>query len=411
MLNYYEILGISKNADQKTIKSAFKKLAFSYHPDKQPNNPAAEEFFKQINEAYQTLSDPEKKRRYDFLLNYSYDQASYTNTTFSERKTYKPRHEEKSVYERYGKFSWKNAPRYKKAPTYRVDKNYYKIQALTFVVMLILSAIIMAGNNYWSHLKSEEKRKVEEQKSLALNAAHDLFNHGDYRGAIEQVVKLGEQHPYDMQFYEERELMVSSIFNTAEQELRKKSYQSAAEKLEIVKEFERPEKMKTWQMLADAYYAIGNYKKSAYALDHILQRDKYNLELVVKIARLYSYELNDKVKALEYYDEAKLLFKEFQSSTYGDAFELVVNPKNLPDYYYDLFIERARLNFEIEKYEEAMTDYNWAIFLKPEIGENYNKRGHCKRLIGLQNRACKDWQRALKRGHAKSKNDLNIYCR
>jgi len=65
--DYYQILGVNKNSNANDIRSAFKKLAMKYHPDRNPDNKAAEEKFKEINEAYQVLSDPEKKARYDQL--------------------------------------------------------------------------------------------------------------------------------------------------------------------------------------------------------------------------------------------------------------------------------------------------------------------------------------------------------
>jgi molecular chaperone DnaJ len=64
-LDYYEVLGVSRTADGKTIKSAYRKLALQYHPDRNPGNREAEEQFKRINEAYAVLSDPEKRSRYD----------------------------------------------------------------------------------------------------------------------------------------------------------------------------------------------------------------------------------------------------------------------------------------------------------------------------------------------------------
>ncbi len=65
--DYYKILGVEKQADAKAIKQAYRRLARKYHPDMNPGKKAATERFKEINEAYEVLSDPEKRRRYDTL--------------------------------------------------------------------------------------------------------------------------------------------------------------------------------------------------------------------------------------------------------------------------------------------------------------------------------------------------------
>lgn len=65
--DYYKILDVEKSATQTEIKSAFRKLAKQFHPDKNPNNKSAEEKFKQINEAYDVLGDPEKRKKYDHI--------------------------------------------------------------------------------------------------------------------------------------------------------------------------------------------------------------------------------------------------------------------------------------------------------------------------------------------------------
>ena len=63
--DYYDVLGIDRNADEKTIKKAYRKLAKKYHPDTNAGNADAADKFKEVNEAYDVLSDPKKKKMYD----------------------------------------------------------------------------------------------------------------------------------------------------------------------------------------------------------------------------------------------------------------------------------------------------------------------------------------------------------
>src|SRR5580704_17333379 len=65
--DYYEVLGVARNASDAEIKKAFRKLARKYHPDVAKDKATAEEKFKEINEANEVLSDPEKRRKYDEL--------------------------------------------------------------------------------------------------------------------------------------------------------------------------------------------------------------------------------------------------------------------------------------------------------------------------------------------------------
>ena len=63
--DYYEVLGVSRQASAQDLKSAYRKLAMQYHPDRNPGDKAAEDRFKEASEAYEVLSDPEKRGHYD----------------------------------------------------------------------------------------------------------------------------------------------------------------------------------------------------------------------------------------------------------------------------------------------------------------------------------------------------------
>src|SRR3954452_3346609 len=65
--DYYEILGVGRDADEGALKSAYRKLALMHHPDRNPNNPDAADKFREASEAYAVLCDPEKRSRYDRL--------------------------------------------------------------------------------------------------------------------------------------------------------------------------------------------------------------------------------------------------------------------------------------------------------------------------------------------------------
>jgi len=81
--DYYEILGVSKDASQADIKKAYRNLARKYHPDRNPGNREAAERMKEINEAYAVLSNPEKRQEYDW---HSKQYGSYARDRF--RQTY-----------------------------------------------------------------------------------------------------------------------------------------------------------------------------------------------------------------------------------------------------------------------------------------------------------------------------------
>ena len=90
MKNHYQTLGIKRNATDDNIKSAYRKLAFKFHPDKNNGDKFFEERFKEIQEAYEILSDPYEKGKYDanydFFFNYNWSQSSQEESKYEAPK-------------------------------------------------------------------------------------------------------------------------------------------------------------------------------------------------------------------------------------------------------------------------------------------------------------------------------------
>ncbi|WP_022940267.1 DnaJ C-terminal domain-containing protein [Psychromonas hadalis] len=73
--DYYEVLGVTKDASEKEIKKAYKKLAMKYHPDRNPDNPVAENNFREVKSAYEIVNDAEKRQQYDDFGHSAFDES------------------------------------------------------------------------------------------------------------------------------------------------------------------------------------------------------------------------------------------------------------------------------------------------------------------------------------------------
>lgn len=107
--DYYAILGVPETAELEEIKKAYRKLARTYHPDLNPNNPQAEERFKEVSEAYAVLSDPKKRAEYDRLRRYGVPEASGGFAGFSFEDLFGPGGPE-SLFEEVFGFSGFGSP-------------------------------------------------------------------------------------------------------------------------------------------------------------------------------------------------------------------------------------------------------------------------------------------------------------
>lgn len=172
--NYYYILGLDISTSQAGIKTAFRKLAKKYHPDKNLNDPGLEEKFKRINEAYETLSDSDKKWIYDqkFVRK---RQKSYTS------------HPSDYVTSTPSKYSGRKSNYKKKEVKYKVDKINYSQGTLMFgkifvIVLIMFVILIQVFLRYFTSLhnynKGIEYIEIKNYSDALVSLNHAIVNFG-----------------------------------------------------------------------------------------------------------------------------------------------------------------------------------------------------------------------------------------
>jgi tetratricopeptide (TPR) repeat protein len=356
MRDFYEVLGISRTAQVSEIKTAFKRLAKLYHPDRNPGNKQAEEMFKNINEAYHILINPVKKSQYDLRLRglaISYHQE-YDWEEIKKRRYYQ----------------WQKA----QESSYRFDKNYFKIQGLAFLVFLIIAGFcftVIHTAHYYVRKQQLEKIHFNSQMITQVNG---LFGEGRFNEAFKLINNLEADDPLEYRYGFAKDSLIDALRKKADHAYLTKDFHSAVSHYLILKEYEHPVRLETLENMSMCQYYLGNYEESIQALKHLHNQEPYNLALIYQIGLINLEKLNNPEEALHYFTLGKKLFKQNLSHVYGDAFQIVMNPHDAPDIYYYLFVGRAQANMKLNNYKEAIKDCNWAIFLRRSEAEPYYYR-------------------------------------
>lgn len=235
--NYYSVLGVSPTATAQELKAAYKRLAVQYHPDKNPGNARAEELFKLVNTAYQTLSSPSKRALYDMRLQYQREQQR--GALQPQQPAYQPRYyttrQPAGVRERYYK------PRQQQ---HRFSRRDWYITA-AFVGGLLLFSLLL--KTVMDHISGEDKYKtaltyIQDGKyssahSLLNDAIHFMPDHagayearafieldiyGNYNQALQdlnKVISLREAPSAKVYYMRGRSLQQLAKYRQAEQDL------------------------------------------------------------------------------------------------------------------------------------------------------------------------------------------------
>lgn len=379
--DYYQVLGIPRTATSGQIKLAFKRLAVKYHPDKNPGNRAAEDKFKEISLAYEVLSDPEKRARHDLVLNYSQtsksfqSQAHYPKYNPYQRKPYTP--PRKYEYN----FGW----------------SYVKHQLLAFGFVIVIAIIVLTVQGVYDYRLRKERERIEALRQSRMQAAILDFENGNIRPAFDSLWTLIEEFPGEFDLKDQKSRLITRVKVDADVEFRAEHYPRAAFLYQVARDYEEPYllNLDVHFRLAESYENMEEYEKAAATINQVLARDSENINLNLELAQLYNDRLDEPEKALQFFTRARDKIRDLLEAAYGRAYELVINPARMPDVYYHVYKGRGMANTKLGNHTEAIRDFNWAIFYRPGIGEDYFYRAENYFAVNDLRRACRELDRAI----------------
>ncbi len=290
MATFYDILGVSRGADAATIRTAFRELAVKYHPDKNPNDPKAEERFKKINAAYQVLSDPNSRAAYDLSLEDPFRAGSRNN---AERR-YQERRRSREYQQQYRyKGNYQQAPHYRarrkqQEPPMTPWKAYALVAGAIAVFVVFVLGLMHQLNLY-------EARNEYEQAHYFWR----VVNRPDYaRQQLQSAIARDDE-------YQEAYALFADI--TIDQGLSAEGLYSARKALELLDE----PQAKDYFRLSHCLMAQGKKEEAYYYLRQGIALEAFDEWSLYQLAEIELYTYRRYQAAIAYFNRY-LAIKPYQ---------------------------------------------------------------------------------------------------
>lgn len=369
MIDHYQTLGITEQASQAEIKAAFKKLAVQFHPDKHGGLPAMEERFKEINEAYQVLSNPYEKARYDLARKFG--QATTPHSPYDEPPSRPYRRPSRPFVS--PEINW---------------KENWIATAYAFGFTFLMAAIVMSGigiKDYVDNMRLEEKMA---QRRSQFEKVKDSYAHGQVEAALTSLNDLGffRDGEQDMKAFKEH--LYVDFLDKAERNYRSGVYEDAIYYFELIRDYGPRTTYILQQHLADAYHQTGNLENSIQIYNELLVTKYSLLDSYMALAFIYHLDLHQPHEALKYYEQANEQAIKMYQTLYGNAYPLVLNSRVIPQEHYLLYTGLAKAYLETGNPERAVKATKWNISIWSDSMDNYLSAAEGFHQIGQSRQAC-----------------------
>lgn len=380
MANLYSILELPVFSDISEVKKNFKRLAFSYHPDVNKNDPNAEKKFKRINHAYQILSDERKKRRYDEILRY---QLNKPRQSFSSSTPNTGRRPGPQSYRRYRR----------KSKT--VNSKYHNFIAIGFFLIGIVVFQVISRLN---------EERIERNYTKTVVARNDLiekskkeFANGNIRSAIEILNSISMQ-ARDKELYVLKSKYITYSDSISNELVNNNEFDSALYHLRVILDFKSRINGQVYERISQCYRRLGQTESAINLMENLIRVNPENLVGHKELAHIYQYDIGDYDRSLIHYEAATGIIVDNYVDYYGKAYIAIINPKNHPIEDANIFLEKSKIYYQLGQIDNALTASRWAGFLLPSSNESFIIQGLCWTKKGNSNKACEAFNKAKNSG-------------
>ena len=371
MSNHYVTLGLSNDATTEEIKAAFKRLAVKYHPDKNAGDANAEEQFKAVNEAYQVLSNPYEKARYDLKLQYGEPVAP-------------------PVYEyrppSNGRRNYAEAP---------VDyKQNWIATAYAFGFTLVVALIIMSGIWINNIIAARELEEILSTRRAQFEEAKSHRSQGDFSGTLSILNNLGGFHHTETDIEVYKAEVVNEVVSKGDNAFSIHAYQDAIFFFEILEKHAPKEIVTRREQLAIAYKESNEPEKSIKAFKELLTIGYRHISTYIQLAEIHRDQLADYETSEHYFELASSYAIKYYKAAYGEAFAVMLNAKHIPPIHYKLYTGLADIYRLNDDFEMAIKATEWNIEMWPDSTENYIIAARSYESMNRDREACELYERA-----------------
>lgn len=378
MLNYYEILGVDENATDLEIKAAFKKKAVQFHPDKHQGDTAMENIFKELNNAYQILSNPYKRARYDMTLKYVAFEVTVEPPEPQRRRPYPPTF---------------HPPVIKREPIN--SKENLKATLYAFLFAFTVALIIKGG--IWTHdyLEAQEFARVMAERREIFDEAQKKYKEGRMVESLEILDQMGGFLRSELDIRDYKDLVLQQMLKEANKYYEQKQYGKALENFELLKKYPIGGSLNIMIKKAEAYKQVGNFAPAIEIFNDMYQMGYRSTSFYYSFAKLYKDGPKNYNRALKYYEiAAKKAVMEYESSI-GSAFPVVITASMIPELHYSIYLELSEAYYLTQDYEQTIKSIEWTREIWPDSSFQYILSGKSHLALNQIPSACSEFKIAV----------------